>query len=683
MRTSLLSVVLPWLLLAAACSGGDRQSSSQPSPLVVNSLADIAAPPAGTVTLRSALASAASGQRITFDPQLDGGTIELTQVDAEHTTLKGEVMGIRDEPSGPVSYLIGWFDRDYGRSALYARKDVVIDASGLRSGITLRWAGGEQPGARVLAVYGDLTLTNVTITGGRSVTEAIPETGTYPQPWTLARGGAVAVWGVARLTDCRFHDNSVTGDFEASRDRGAFGGAVYADLVAMENCMVSGNAVLGGGAAGGGVYSVGGAGHSGTTSTILRSAITGNRISGLFVYGGGVYSDGGGIGNRKTMMLTNSTIARNLAEPAPGLPPFLLGSGYWRGAGVYMSNGFLEIRASTIVENEVHGVLRTDSLGRRNLAGGIAATVGNAHATEHMIIGRSIVAGNTVTPAGGTSYAHDVFTGSLFYFRSAGHNRIGVIDFSQMLAPVGEWDWQSLSRKHFPQVGDEHGVQIVDVLDLTNGISHADSIVSVGADAGEPAVLHYQPRGTALAQVPASTYTVPETLAQYRVDSGGDDNFLAIVLDRLESHYSLAGFASQFTADFETFLQTVDTNAAIEGRQPYENPAGQPILTLADTHFFGPAQTWPQELENHPYIEFWHRLDATLASHAIPDMGPEVMGDTTWASLFSSGPLAENARITISVDTRPRLSVQPLLIDQVGTSRSSTGLSDIGAIETP
>ena len=34
--------------------------------------------------------------------------------------LKGEVMGIRDEPSGPVSYLVGYFDRDYGRSALYA-----------------------------------------------------------------------------------------------------------------------------------------------------------------------------------------------------------------------------------------------------------------------------------------------------------------------------------------------------------------------------------------------------------------------------------------------------------------------------------------------------------------------------------------------------------------------------------
>ncbi|MBS1200396.1 MAG: hypothetical protein H6R27_1074, partial [Proteobacteria bacterium] len=683
MRTRLLAAVLPCLVLATACGGGDGPSSSQLPALVVNSLADTATPPAGTVTLRSALASAASGQRITFDVQLDGRTIELTQVDAEHTVLKGEVMGMRDEPSGPVSYLVGWFDRDYGRSALYARKDVVIDASGLPSGLTLRWAGGDEPGARVLAVYGDLTLTHVTVTGGRSVAAAIPATGTYPQPWTLARGGAVAVWGVARLRDCRLHDNAVAGDFEASRDRGAFGGAVYADLVVMEDCVVSGNSVLGGGAAGGGVYSVGGAGQSGTASTIQRSAITGNRISGLFVYGGGVYSDGGGIGNRKTLVLTNSTVARNLAEPAPGLPPFLLGSGYWRGAGVYMSNGFLEIRACTIVENEVHGVPRTDSLGRRNLAGGIAATIGNAHATEHLIVGRSIIAGNTVTPVGGTPYQHDVFTGSLFYFRSAGHNRIGVIDFSQILVPVGEWDWESLSRKHYPQVGDQHGVAIADVLDLTNGINYASAILSAGVAAGQPAVLHYRPRGSALAQAPASTYTVPETLAQYRVDSGGDDNFLEIVLDRLERHHSLPGFAASFTADFETFLQTVDADAATAGVQPYEDPAGRPILTLADTRFFGPAQTWPKELENHPYIEFWHRLDAALASHAIPGMGPEIMGDAAWTALFSSGPLAENPRITIRVDTRPQLSVTPLAIDQTGAARSAAGPSDIGAIEAP
>jgi hypothetical protein len=108
--------------------------------------------------MTTVMAEAAPGQP-TFDAALDGGTIALSIVANEHTILKGEVMGIRNEPSGPVSYLIGYFD--HGRSALEARKDVVIDASSLPRGVTIAWTGGSEPGARVLAVDGDLTLTKV------------------------------------------------------------------------------------------------------------------------------------------------------------------------------------------------------------------------------------------------------------------------------------------------------------------------------------------------------------------------------------------------------------------------------------------------------------------------------------------------------------------------------------------
>jgi hypothetical protein len=93
--------------------------------------------------------------RARFDRSLDGGTIALTLVADAHTLLKGEVMGIQQTPSGPVSYLVGYFDRDYGPSALVARKNVVIDASDLPNSITLAWAG-PAPGARVLAVEGDV-----------------------------------------------------------------------------------------------------------------------------------------------------------------------------------------------------------------------------------------------------------------------------------------------------------------------------------------------------------------------------------------------------------------------------------------------------------------------------------------------------------------------------------------------
>ena len=248
-------------------------------PIVVNSLEDVAEPPEGVVTLRSALASAASGQPIIFDESLDGGIIELSIVGNPHTVLKGEVMGMRDEPSGPVSYLVGYFDRDYGRSALYARKTVVIDASSLPSGITVAWTGGEANPARVLAVRGNLSMVNVSITGGWSVAEELPP----PDPndengqlSTRARGAGIAVWGIAKLEDCRLYNNHGKRDASVparSRDAGVFGGGIYADIVDMDNCVVSGNSVSASGVSGGGVFSVGGAEASRQVSKIRRSAI--------------------------------------------------------------------------------------------------------------------------------------------------------------------------------------------------------------------------------------------------------------------------------------------------------------------------------------------------------------------------------------------------------------------------
>ena len=591
-------------------------------------------------------------------------------------------MGIRTEVSGPVSYLLGYFDRDYGASALVARKNVVIDASALPVGITIAWTDGDAPGARVLAVEGDLTLVNVAITGGRSNFVAVSVQGQHPQPWTLARGGAIAVWRTARLQNCRLPGNSVSGDFEGSRDRGAFGGAVYTDIVLMDGCLVAGNDVLGGGAAGGGVYVVGGAGSSRTLSSIERSSITGNRIRGLFAYGAGAYSDGGGIGNSKTLRVANSTVARNLTAPPPGLPPSVLrAQGYWRGGGLYMSNGKMELLASTVVENETQGLSRTDSRGRRNLAGGIAATVGDAHAVEQMIVAHSIVAGNVVHEVGGARYVHDLFAGSLVHFRSGGHNRIGTLDFSQMLVPVGEWDWQWLSRCHYPQPGDAEVASHAEVLDLGGGMATAPQVLSVGVAAGSATVLHYAPRGSALDQVPAAAYDLSETWGQYQVAAGGRDDFLSIVLTRLESVYALSGLSRDFSDSFEAFLRSVDADATTAGVRPYTDPAGQPILSLADTRFFGPAATWPREQSNQPWVEFWHRLDSELLARQSAGAGPGPLADAAWRGLFASGTLAENPSIQVSMQTRPRLRIQREATDQFRVPRPAEAPADIGAIE--
>ena len=649
------------------------------SAVVVNSLADDAAPPAGTVTIRSALAMAASGESIVFDNSLNGGTIELSIIGNAHSLLKAEVMGMNSTPSGLVSYLVGYLERDYGKSALYARKNIVIDASALPSGITLKWVGGEANPARVLAVYGDLNLTHVTITGGMSVAEALPlnPEDPYDQLSTHARGAGLAVWGVAHLEHCTLYNNHCKRASTVparQRDSGVFGGGIYADIVEMQDCVVSGNALSADGVSGGGVFSVGGAGSAKNITKIERSSITGNHITGLMAYGGGVYSDGGGIGNLKTLELRNCTIARNLVDySAP------VSFGYWRGGGVYMSNGYLFVQSCTVVENEVHGVARTGVLGKSSLAGGIAATIGNAHAVESMTIGHSVIAGNTVWEFGGGCRAQDLFTGSLFVFRSMGHNRIGTIDFSQMLVPIGETNWYSLCRKHYPKAGDEDGVRLADVLNLGSGITRSGTILSAGVDAPNPVVLHYNPRGNALDQVPSS-YSVSETNAEYAIQTGATNDFLAIILARIGNHYGLANFAGEFTTDFEQFLATVDSDTVTAGLQPYTNPAGTPILTLPATQWFGPAATWPQELPNYPYIEFWHRLDVTLRARNIPGTGQELLGDTAWTALFSSGYLAENPSINMSV-WATGYGVVAETVDQLGAARPVNTRGDIGACE--
>jgi len=673
--------------------GGGRTNPSLPA-IVVNSLLDDASPPSGTITLRSALASASSGQRITFDPTFNGSTINLIFVGAEHTVLVGEVMGFDDVNN--ISFLVGYFDRDYGKSALYANKNVFIDASDLPDGITINWDGADS--ARVLAVSGHLTLTNVAITGGNSVFDVAEDVGQHPdddQTSTLARGAGLAVWGVATLTDCTIYDNHAVGDdADSSRDGGAYGGGVYADTVVMDNCIVSGNTVSGGGAAGGGVFSIGGRDTGVDTSSISQSTITENRIAGLFAYGAGVYSDGGGIGLATRLHVENSTVARNLVEP-PALPPFLfdlLNIGYWRGGGLYMSNGYMRVQSSTIVENQVFGKPRTTELDKPNMAGGIAATIGNAHAVEDMIIGHSIVVGNTVHeidgigPGGytiGNVYPHDIFSGSVFDFRSMGHNRIGVIDFSQMLVPIGEPGWASLSRKHYPQVGDEDGVDFGGVL---GGATLSTFINSSGVEVDPFAVLHYEPMGSALDQLPGGNYSVTEVLGELEgpQNEGRNPLLLPLMLNQIQDVYGQPGFESEFRDYFQGFLLDIDPDSA--GSQQYANCSGVTIDTLEQAYWCGPGQTWPQQEYNHAYIEFWHHLDLALAGEIaevnvdqITNLGPALTNDDVWTLLFGLGSSHFNGIAVHLTDTT--LGVSPLDTDQLGNPRPADLLGDIGAVE--
>jgi len=255
------------------------------------------------------------------------------------------------------------------------------------------------------------------------------------------------------------------------------------------------------------------------------------------------------------------------------------------------------------------------------------------------------------------------------------------VNYDQILVPVGEPRWESLCRKHYPKQGDQDGVAVADVLNLTTGVTHSTDILSVGVNEGSPAVLYYAPAGSALNQVPAS-YSVSSVFAEYAVQ-GGADNFLAIFLDRVEDYYGITGFAADFTTDFEAFLLTLDSDAATPGNQPYQDPSGNDILTLEDTLWFGPAETWPKEIYNYPYIHFWHRFDQALEAEGVAGMGQELLGDDEWEALFASGPLTENQNIVMKMTSKTTSSITPQSPDQTGRTRPAGTLADIGAIEIP
>lgn len=629
------AILLCWLLLA--CAGCGTSGSTAPPPNVVNSLVDADPPPDGTMTLRAAIRKIESGGTITFDRSLNGGTILLGIVGSDNSVLQGEIY------SGMTFQ--GYGERNYGRSALYAAKDLTIDASALPDGITLTWTGGDSNRARVMAVYGNLTMRNVTITSGYSNAEAIAG-GT--QPYTLARGGGLAIWGTATLENCTVSGNRCAGDNVSSRDRGTYGGGIFANGLTMSNCVVSGNAVLGYGAAGGGIYSVGGADGPGIDSSLSGCTVSGNRATAQHAYGGGIFTLGGGPTFLMSLTLTNCTIARNVVEDHPGLAESPTGY-YYRGGGVYMGGGYLSVTSCTVAENRVTGVPAIFSRKPNMGGGGIAATVGNAHVVEDISIRHSIMVGNTLN---GT--AEDLFTGSVLHLYSHGYNQVGRIDFSQILVPIPPW-W-SLSRKHWPKVGDMDNVAASDLLDLPNVARHG-SIRSVGTDTGDLAVLWYPPTGTALDRIPAGGYMVDNVvLAQYQTAFGSKDDFLLQVLDKL----STGEYGGILGNDFGTGY-----------RATFEAENGTSLDNVA---WYGTAAGWPSDPLNVSWINFWRGLDNAIAGR----LGAAGLGDGFWGS-FANGPLGDN--VTMHVNTTQYGPVQLIGSDQLGNPRPYGPMGDIGAIE--
>jgi hypothetical protein len=485
-----------------------------------------------------------------------------------------------------------------------------------------------------MAGYGNLNLSNVTIASCYSQAEAIAG-GT--QPYTLARGGGLAVWGIARLRNCVVAGNTCVGDTAASRDRGTYGGGIYSNGLDLMDTVVSGNRVLGAGAAGGGIYSVGGADNTfgrGNDTALVRCAVSGNRVTAQHAYGGGIFTLGGGPDNLATMFLTTCTLARHLVEDNPDLPN--MGQFYYRGAGIYMGGGSLTVKACTIAENATTGQPAVFS-GKPNMAGGVSATIGNAHTVEYVYLQNSIVVGNTLNGS-----PQDWFAGSILFFDSRGYNAVGKLDFSQILVPVP--DWMMSTRKRWPKPGDADGVTLGQVLDVAGAQYHATAI-SAGTDAGGPAILWYPPAGLAVDKVPAQEYPVTYVHAGYSGFGVPTDDFLNHVILKCRSEYG-----SILGADF-----------------------GSEFGDLTGTTWHGPAVTWPTNAENAAWIAFWRNLDTAIGDR----LGQVVLGDDFW-NTFTSGPVGDHCVITV---TRTTDGFKMATDDQLRATRPRGTMGDIGAIE--
>ena len=219
---------------------------------------------------------------------------------------------------------------------------------------------------------GTLTLSNLTLTGGRTIAENANGGGVYATlgdvllinsivsgnsvAGDLSDGGGVHTYsGNVSLTNSTINGNRASG-------YSGYGGGIYTssgDLL-LTNSTISDNNTLGANSDGGGIFT-----NTGDV-TLIGSTVSGNQTTGSYSEGGGILTYAGNVS------LTNSTLSANRTV------------GYMSyGAGIYTSSGDVALTNSTVVENSTSGVSSN--------GGGIFAFDGS------VTIRNSIVAGNIVS----------------------------------------------------------------------------------------------------------------------------------------------------------------------------------------------------------------------------------------------------------------------------------------------
>ncbi len=373
-----------------------------PATFTVNSAADTAAPPAGTVTLRSAITAAnatAGADTINFDPALAGQTITLTAAPVPITDAL-TVNGL-----GQNSLTIS--GNNAFRGFLAGSAVVLITDLTVTAGNSGAAAGGG------IVNSGSLTLLNVSITNSTA-------------PGGGNRGGAVGNFGASAsltATNCTFAGNSAENggaifneagtltltDSTLASNVASVGGAIRNNGTAgLTGCTVTNNTGTTNGV-GAGIYNQG-------TMTVARSTVSFNTGTGNF-FGGGLDNagslaltastvlgnfaggHGGGIasgGAASLLAITNSTIANNTILDG--------GAGSGAGGGVEVILGALTVLNSTVTGNVDAGGYALGNAGGISYSGGIspAFTLSNTVVAQNYATGggppdvRGTVAGGSV-----------------------------------------------------------------------------------------------------------------------------------------------------------------------------------------------------------------------------------------------------------------------------------------------
>jgi predicted outer membrane repeat protein len=344
-------------------------------PSTVTSLAD-----AGPGSLRQAIADAAPGGTVDFDPGL-AGIITLTSSPltlAEDLTIAGpgaDVITVSGNHARTVFAIASQVDAQISGLTIADALGMAIDNSGTLTvtSSTLRDNSAGNGGGIFNRFNGTVTLTSSTVSGNSAD----------------QNGGGIYNQGTLTVTSSTLSDNSA---------RGGAGGGIYNQqgTVTVTSSTLSGNFAGGGG----GIYNDRG------TLTVTDSTLSGNSAEGS--------GSGGGINNSSgTVTVTSSTLSANSANTGGGIFNTVPGGGpglivtrstlsgntaTHNGGGIYNQQAALTVTDSTLCGNSAG-----------NDGGGIFHFVGTA------TIRNTIFAGNT-------SPLSPDLSGSL---NSQGHNLIG------------------------------------------------------------------------------------------------------------------------------------------------------------------------------------------------------------------------------------------------------------------